>query len=60
MTLEKAIKSNVNLLQDKSSNLIEREVESIQLGIEALKRIKEVRFDHRLIAWLKLPGETKE
>lgn len=58
MNLEKAITTSNNLLQDNTSNLIQDEQDAIQLGIEAILRVKYLReLDRRFITML-LPGET--
>lgn len=60
MNIEKAIKSNTNLLQDKTSNLIERELDAVRLGIEALKQTLQDREGNPLLDGELLPGETEE
>ena len=60
MTIDEAIGMLNAILEDRKHLKSTIGNRAIQMGIEALKRVREVRFDHRLIAWSKLPGETEE
>ncbi|MBA7666856.1 hypothetical protein ES703_74939 [subsurface metagenome] len=37
-----------------------READAVKLGIEALKRLRELRIDNPETAWQLLPGETED
>lgn len=60
MTIDEAIDELEEHLQEGGSRLVLKKEEAIKLGIEALKRIKEARQEHRKLGLFPLPGETKD
>ena len=60
MKLEKAIEGNFKVLKVFDARLEETEKEAIKLGIEALKRLEEMR-QAQSSGWRgPLPGETED
>ncbi len=60
MKLEKAIEIET-IHNDHNPNFTDAERrEAHQLGIEALKRLQELRIDNPETAWQLLPGETED
>lgn len=60
MTLEKAIAALENLLVDDPHFEPERRREAVQLGIEAIKRLRQDRRYYPALKGELLPGETKD
>ena len=60
MKLEKAIETNNKVLTRLSYNMNKSEVDSLKLGIEALKWFKEWRAPQYPAPYIRLPGETEE
>lgn len=60
MTLEKAIENIKHGVGHHELGPVHISVEAAELGIEALKRLKEARFDQRTPYTRPLPGETEE
>ena len=60
MTIEEAIKILEDILNFVKPGDPPEEHDAVKLGIEALKRLQEHRYDHIDITYRALPGETKE
>ncbi len=60
MKLEEAI-TDLSLQMEVKRRLGKsREADAVKLGIEALKRLQELRIDNPETAWQLLPGETED
>lgn len=59
MTLEKAIKYLGIMLENYDPACPFDEVDAIQLAIEALKLVQELRLYHNVLPNYSLPGETE-
>ncbi len=60
MTIDEAIRI-LTIHNDHNPNITDAERnEAHQLGIEALKRIKETRTDYGVVLDMPLPGETED
>ena len=60
MTIDEAIELLEYLKQAAEKLKIGRSIDATQLGIEALKRVKAGRPQPPSLAFLPLPGETRE
>jgi len=60
MTIEKALENLRFLSTAGAPKLRLEEIESIKLGIEALKWVKRYRPDNKVDRWALLPGEAEE
>jgi len=60
MTLEEAIQNLTYMKEHLYSYFNRPQFQALELGIEALKRLKEHREDHIDITFRALPGETEE
>jgi hypothetical protein len=60
MTLDGAIKRLKIIAEEQDEDWLDFEYSALQLGIEALKRIKELRYEERKLAVWLLPGETEK
>ncbi|GAI28661.1 unnamed protein product [marine sediment metagenome] len=58
MTLEKAIETSIPLLREFRPRLNPAERKAVELGIEALKRCKELEASTNFSPMRPLPGET--
>ena len=60
MTIDEAIEGLNKIIDWPQSNLSPASVNSVRLGIEALKRVKEHRYYKITSSAILLPGETLE
>jgi len=60
MTIDEAIEMLKDMSLDNTGRLALEELDAIQLGIEALKRIVYLRKDMDCPHWMTLQGETEE
>jgi len=60
MTLQEAINLSHDVAENEFNSLTPLERKALRLGIEALKQVKESRFDPSTWEPRPLPGETKK